>query len=112
MKSIVGTEILMWHIPYANSKFDSYVSLPSCRNEILMARSMHERSAFGFLRLKVETFGKKAPFFATFLLTCNFEEDSASCRWKRTEDGPFKDFLLISSYIQSFQKAFDFEVKM
>jgi len=77
-----------------------------------MARSMHERAAFGFLRRRDEALGKKAPFFAMFLLTCSFEEASASCRLKRTEEVPFEEFLLISSDIQSFQKTFDFEVKM
>jgi len=36
----------MWHVsyvPYANSELDSYVSVPSRRNEILMARSMSEQ---------------------------------------------------------------------
>jgi hypothetical protein len=73
---------------------------------------MHERAAFGLLRRKAETLGKKADFFAMFLHTCSFEEVSASCRLKRTEEGPFEEFLLISSDIQSFQKTFDFEVKM
>jgi hypothetical protein len=73
---------------------------------------MHERAAFGFLRRRDESLGKKAPFFAMFLLTCSFEEVSASYILKRTEEGPFEEFLLISSDIQSFQKTFDFEVKM
>jgi len=68
---------------------------------------MHERAAFGFLRRRAEILGKKAPFFAMFLLTCSFEEVSASCRSKRTEDGPFEEFLLKSSDIQSFQKTFE-----
>jgi hypothetical protein len=72
---------------------------------------MHERAAFGFLRRRAETLGKKAPFFAMFLLTCSFEEVSASCRLKRTEEGPSEEFLLISSDIQSIQKTLDFEVE-
>jgi hypothetical protein len=77
-----------------------------------MAMSMHERAAFGFLRRRAETLGKKAPFLATFLITCSFAEVSASCGLKRTEEGPFEELLLISSDIQSFQKTFDFEIKM
>jgi len=72
---------------------------------------MSERGTFGFLRRRAEALGKKAPFFAMFLLTCSFEEVSASCRLKRTEEGPFEEFLKISSDIQSFQKTY-FEVKM
>jgi hypothetical protein len=73
---------------------------------------MSKRAAFGFLRRRDETLGKKVLFFAMFVLTCSFEEVSALCRLKRTEEGPFEEFLLISSDIQSFQKTFDFEVKM
>jgi hypothetical protein len=58
------------------------------------------------------TFDKKAPASAMFLLTCSFEEASTSYSLKRTQEGPFQELLLISSGIQSFQKTFDFEVKM
>jgi hypothetical protein len=73
---------------------------------------MHERAAFGFLRRRAETLRKEAPLYAMFLLTCSFEEVSASCRLTRTEEDPLEEFLLISSDIQSFQKTFNFEVKV